>query len=257
MKHILSPLTHIPNRAQRIHSDSHIITQNKSYVSRANRITDTQKKFYTEAMEKYGLPPSKESHISLIPLETDYSLSVLDIGFGMGETLFDMAVKNPQHLFIGIETYKTGVGALCVRIVRENINNIYIHHGDAVEFLFNQVEDNSMDRIQIFFPDPWPKTRHHKRRLIQIRFLQLCTQIVKPNGIVWIVTDWQPYAKHIQDTAEEFNSLDEHYPRITLQSPSELHAQLEETRNITRFEQKGIKKGHSIYSFVWQVEKSL
>ena len=241
----------IPNRDKRIHVSPSLIATNRSFVGRASRMTTGQQHAYTKGMELYGL-----SQNSLVDVLCDKNVAldkkiILDIGFGAGHSLVNMATINRDSLFIGLETFKPGIGALFVQAFAQGLDNIYVHHGDAIPYMFHHIDDNSLDRIQVFFPDPWQKKRYQKRRIIQIPMLQLCIKLLKPKGTLWIVTDWEPYALYIKEMLEQVSAPSK-FQAEYLQHNASLELELEEMRDTTKFETKGIKKGHAIYPFVYQ-----
>lgn len=252
-------LYEIPNLITRQTLEATLIADNRSFVGRAaNRITDGQRRAYEKGMQEYGLlynpSTSLRDMIAQNSQKHKYEKIILDIGFGSGHSLCAMARKYPNILFIGIETFKPGIGSLFVQCYKNGIQNIRVFHYDAVPVLFHICEENMFDRIQIFFPDPWRKERHKKRRLIQKRFLQLCLHFLKNEGILWIVSDWEDYAMQIDSTLKLFerNIYSTLIPHATsyLKREKELVLELEKMREGTRFERKGLEKGHSIYPFV-------
>ena len=167
-----------------------------------------------------------------------------------------MSLLHKDDLFIGIETYKSGVGAFFVQALPLQLQNVRIFHEDAVKVLFHMIEACSIDRIQIFFPDPWQKAKHHKRRLLQNRFLQLCLHLLRENGVLWIVTDWEAYAVHIDEVLSQFSEAEmrqhEHNAPAYFHHNEALQSALETERLQTKFEHKGLEKGHRIYPFVYE-----
>ena len=127
---------------------------------------------------------------------------VLEIGFGMGTSLLEMAIAQPQVDFIGLEMHRPGVGALAADALKAGVTNLRLMVQDAVKVCEQLCPENSVDVIQVFFPDPWPKRRHHKRRLIQKDFVNSLQRVCKENGLLHIATDWQPYAKHVQNVMQ-------------------------------------------------------
>jgi tRNA (guanine-N7-)-methyltransferase len=173
---------------------------------------------------------------------------VLEIGFGNGETLVEGAVREPGKNFLGIEVHRPGVGRLLMRVEQRELGNVRVICHDAVEVLRDQLPPASLDLVNIFFPDPWPKKRHHKRRLIQPPFLALLAQTMKPRARLHIATDWLAYAEHIHEclkaselfsNTQEGGSLDD-----ALQSGKTL-------RGETKFERRGRKLGHDVWDFVY------
>ncbi len=167
---------------------------------------------------------------------------ILEIGFGMGETTATIAAANPQNNYIAIEVHTPGVGNLLKEIDAQQLGNLRIIQHDAIEILRDMIPAASLAGIHIFFPDPWPKKRHHKRRLIQAPLVkQLCDKL-QPGGYIHAATDWQEYAEHILATlsAEPLlaNSADGYAPRPRY-------------RPLTKFEQRGLKLGHGVWDIIF------
>lgn len=210
----------------------------RSFVLRKGRITDSQTKAIADLMPIYAIPYEPN------PLDWsavfDNKPLVLEIGFGMGDSLATMAQANPHLGFIGIEVHLPGVGRLLRLAQAAQLENLKIIHHDAVEVLKNTLTAPVFERIHIFFPDPWPKKRHHKRRLIQPAFLQVLASALKPGGMLHIATDWEPYAEFIQETlaqAEAFTRFESTHPR--------------QLRTDTKFEQRGLKLGHGVWDLLY------
>jgi tRNA (guanine-N7-)-methyltransferase len=210
----------------------------RSFALRKGRITDSQAKAIETLMPMHAIPYQST------PLEWGKIFNgkplVLEIGFGMGDSLATMAQANPQLGFVGIEVHLPGVGRLLRLIESEQMDNLKIIHHDAVEVLQTMVSTAIFDRIHIFFPDPWPKKRHHKRRLIQPAFLQLVNKALKPGGMLHIATDWEHYAQAIQETlanTPDFMPFESSYPR--------------QLRTDTKFEQRGLRLGHGVWDLLY------
>jgi len=164
----------------------------------------------------------------------------LEIGFGSGEQLITKAHQNLDHRFIGIEVYRKGIDALLSEIEKYNLSNIRILEGDAVEILKNCIPDNSIDCIDILFPDPWPKRRHHKRRLLQNSFTPFLIQKFKPGGQLYVATDWTHYANHILRVLENTTGL------VNQNGTNQFSSQRKGLA-LTKFKKRGLELGHSIY----------
>lgn len=209
----------------------------RSFVRRDGRMTAAQEYAFTNHMALYGMPKAP-FHFSEI-FARDAPL-MIEIGFGNGVSLFEIAKMDPASNFIGMETHKPGVGQLLQNIARDELSNLRIYYGDAVEALQEYVPNTSVDTFQIFFPDPWPKRRHHKRRLIQPEFVALLASKLKPNGTLHLATDWQDYAVHMMkvlSAAPGFSNVygvGEYAPRST-QRPI-----------LTKFEKRGEEEGRPI-----------
>jgi tRNA (guanine-N7-)-methyltransferase len=217
----------------------------KSFVLRASRLSSYQK----EALELY----SQEFVIDFEPNEKlDFKKIfgndnpvIVEIGFGNGETLERLATQMPFTNFIGIEVYLNGFTTLLSAVGQKNLSNVRLIRFDAVEVLSEMVEDASLSAVHIFFSDPWPKKRHHKRRLIQRPFARLLAKKLIDGGYIYCVTDWQDYAIQM---LEVFSKVEQ------LHNPHETFAPAKSWRPTTKFEKKGLKKRHKIFE-IW-VEKS-
>ncbi|MDH4072111.1 MAG: tRNA (guanosine(46)-N7)-methyltransferase TrmB [Gammaproteobacteria bacterium] len=172
---------------------------------------------------------------------------VLEIGFGNGETLVSAAALCPDLDFIGVEVHEPGIGHCLIRAREAGITNLRVIAHDAIEVLRDQVPDGSLARINLLFPDPWPKKRHHKRRIVQPAFLELAALKLAPGGSLHIATDWADYADHIDETlaASDLFELDER---------REHSGDRPLDRQTTKFEARGLKRGHRIWD--WRFRKA-
>lgn len=168
----------------------------------------------------------------------------LEIGFGNGASLAAMAAARPDRRFIGIEVHRPGVGQLLQQIEQLSLTNIHILCHDAVEVLRESIPENSLDGVQIFFPDPWPKKRHHKRRLIQSEFIQLVCARLRPEGQIHLATDWQDYAQQMLAVLDAEPGLKNDAGRGCF-SPRP------EYRPLTKFEQRGQRLGHGVWDLMY------
>jgi tRNA (guanine-N7-)-methyltransferase len=171
---------------------------------------------------------------------------VLEIGFGMGETTAQIAAASPETDFIGVEVYTAGCGALLRRIADQQLTNLRIIQHDAMEVVRDMIQAATLDRIQIFFPDPWPKARHHKRRLIRPDFVEELANRLKPGGILHCATDWAPYAEVMREVLSANPTL--HTQSTTLDG----FAPRPDYRPLTRFESRGLRLGHEVFDLVYQ-----
>lgn len=196
-------------------------------------MSDSQKQSLVQLWPKYGFELTTYS----VNLDKGFSRSapkVMDIGFGIGTTLYEMAKKYPSHDFIGVEVYRAGISQLLSKVDEAGLSNVKVYHADVVEVLNSCIADESLDRIQIYFPDPWPKARHHKRRLVNEQFVDLLTKKLVTGGILAMATDWQNYAEQMQLSAESCKKLEPYTGDDLLERP------------ITKFERRGLKLGHQI-----------
>jgi len=204
----------------------------KSFVTRQGRITTNQKKALTSFWNKYVI--SEFSEIQEF-IQGNYSL--LDIGFGAGETLVSIAQNKLDISLLGAEVYQSGIGTVLSKADKFNLENIKIVNEDAEDLLQNKIPDNSFDAIIMFYPDPWPKRRHHKRRLIKKEFIDLLNKKLKPNGIFYFKTDWKDYFDKVNLLFEDPNWEDLNLKDLE-----------EHLRNIppTSFEKKAIQANRSL-----------
>ena len=170
---------------------------------------------------------------------------VLEIGFGMGASLVEMAASAPQRNFIGVEVHLPGVGRLLHEMAARDIDNIRVYRHDAVEVLRDCIEDACLDTVQVFFPDPWHKKRHHKRRLIQPPFVDLLAAKLKPGGILLLATDWEDYALQMMEALSGCAGL-------TNTCTGEAFAPRPQLRPLTKFERRGERLGHGVWDLVFQ-----
>ncbi|MFQ0998632.1 tRNA (guanosine(46)-N7)-methyltransferase TrmB [Gilliamella sp. BG6] len=208
----------------------------RSFVLRQGRLTKGQEQALISLWPVFGIEYDVNS-----PMVFDSNKQVvLEIGFGMGASLIEMAKNAPDKNFLGIEVHKPGVGACLMAIGENQLSNLKVMCHDAVEVLENMIPDHTLDKVQIFFPDPWHKARHNKRRIIQPQFVQLIRQKLKLGGILHLATDWQHYAKHMLEVltqAEGFENL----------SPSGDYIPRPDDRPITKFEKRGQNLGHGVW----------
>lgn len=219
----------------------------RSYVIRSGRQTVAQQ----EAIEKYWSRYVIEDHESALDAEALFGRKaplVLEIGFGMGDSLAEMALANPERDYIGIEVHRAGVGKLINYIENGGIANLRIYCFDAVEILAHCIPDQSLDLVQIFFPDPWHKKKHHKRRLIQVPFVQDLMRKLKPGGRIHLATDWQHYAEHMMAVMSSIDGLS------NLAGAGEYAT--ETGRPETKFERRGHRLGHGVWDLMFGVTGS-
>lgn len=217
----------------------------RSFVMRAARMTDGQKKSLDQNWEKYGLTLA-DGELNIPQCFGRDSDTVLEIGFGMGDSFVDMAKAAPEKNFIGIEVHLPGVGRMLNRTDTEQVSNIRCYKEDAVE-IFNQcIADGSLSTVQLFFPDPWHKKKHHKRRIVQPEFAQLVRRKLKTGGTFHMATDWENYAEHmleVMEVAEGFTNTSG-AGQYTDGRPAH--------RPVTKFEKRGQKLGHGVWDLIYQ-----
>jgi tRNA (guanine-N7-)-methyltransferase len=178
----------------------------RSFVRRDGRMTDAQRRVLEELWPSIGLPV-EAGMLDFTKIFARDAGVIIEIGFGSGASLLEIARAHPDKNFIGIETYQPGLGTLLLGIEEHSLTNLRLFYADAVDVLTQCIPDNSLDGLQIFFPDPWPKRRHHKRRLIQTPFVELMTKKLKTSGIFHLATDWEHYAQQMMAVLSESEQL--------------------------------------------------
>lgn len=216
----------------------------RSFVRREGRFTPSQRRAVAELLPRYGLPEG-DGLIDLPQLFGRDATRTLEIGFGNGSVLASLAGSEPEQDFIGIEVYRPGVGRLLAQAEREGMRNLRVSDADAVTLLRERFADASLDRILVFFPDPWPKKRQQKRRLIQLPFVALLHSKLKPGGQLCLATDWQNYAEQMLEVMEAAPGMH------NLHGPGN-YAPRPDFRPITRFELRGQRLGHGVWDLVYQ-----
>lgn len=216
----------------------------RSFIRRSGRISISQSKALIEFWDKFGIEIKNNELIDYDKIFTKKQDIVIEIGFGNGDSLLEMAIKQPQNNFIGIEVYEAGIGRLINQIKKNELHNIKIIKQDGVEVLQNNIKNNSISSLQLFFPDPWHKKKHNKRRILNKSFLDIVVDKLKTNGIIHIATDYQDYAKQIIKTMQNHshfkNAIDDHIYNLRVKN-----------RPITKFENRGRKLGHNIWDIIF------
>ncbi len=210
----------------------------RSFVRRPGRITNSQTRAIEEHWPEYGLEYSPE-RLDLDALFGREAERVLEIGFGNGDTLVAQASADPGRDYIGLEVHEPGVGHCLIRASEAGLTNLRLIAHDAIEVLEHQLADGALSRVNIYFPDPWPKKRHHKRRLIQPTFVELLSRKLRAGGSLCIATDWANYAEHIDEVLASS-------PLFTLEDSREHAGDDPIDRPMTKFEKRGLGKGHRI-----------
>ncbi|RUO62922.1 tRNA (guanine-N(7)-)-methyltransferase [Pseudidiomarina planktonica] len=216
----------------------------RSFVKREGRLTKGQAGALERQWPKLGLEHQAEA----IDLKAVFGRSapvVLEIGFGMGKSLVEMAKAAPDQDFIGIEVHRPGVGACLLEAEEQQVENLRVYEHDAVEVLADCIADESLSTIQIFFPDPWHKKRHHKRRIIQPEFVQQLRKKLKPGGILHLATDWENYAEYmleVMQAAEGFRNL----------ATDNAYVPRPDHRPLTKFEARGQRLGHGVWDLQFE-----
>ncbi len=214
----------------------------RSFVTRAGRVSTGQRRAMDELGPRFIVPYSP-SPANWDLLFGRHAPRVLEIGFGMGATTAEIAAARRDDDFIGVEVHEPGVGALLKLVGEHALTNIRIIQHDAVEVIEQMIEPGSLDGVHIFFPDPWHKARHHKRRLIQPPFVALLASRLKPGGYLHCATDWQNYAEQMLEVLGAEPSLE---------NTAQDYAPRPDYRPVTKFERRGLRLGHGVWDLVFK-----
>ena len=215
----------------------------RSFILRQGRSTAGQKLAMENHWDEFCLDPAKSYDYSRIfgreaPL-------ILEIGFGNGSSLAEMAYANPDLNYLGIEVHRPGVGHLMYLLKRNSIKNVRIYHHDAIEVLEQKIPDNSLSAVHLFFPDPWQKRRHHKRRIVRPDFVYLLNKKLKQGGYFHAATDWEHYAKEMLATLSSKDGL-------INSSVDDRFSHRPEHRPVTKFENRGLRLGHGVWDLIFE-----
>jgi len=216
----------------------------KSFVLRQGRLSKSQQRAIDTLWPDFGIDMGEAQ----VDWEREFKQKaplVLEIGFGMGQSLVQQAENEPDKNFIGIEVHKPGVGTCLKDIERLGLNNLKLMNGDAITALEHMIPDNSLLRVQLYFPDPWHKKKHNKRRIVNTKFVQVIGDKLVSEGCFHMATDWKPYAEHmleVMQQAENFNNMSEDND----------YCPAPEFRPTTKFETRGIKLGHGVWDLLYK-----
>ncbi|WP_392561847.1 tRNA (guanosine(46)-N7)-methyltransferase TrmB [Orbus sturtevantii] len=220
--------------------DGRPLRQIRSFVLRQGRLTKGQQQALSALWPTLGIDYQVDTKLNFNQIFNNSNNVTLEIGFGMGASFTEMAQNAQDENFLGIEVHLPGVGACLMAAEQAHLNNIRVMCHDAVEVLETMIADNSLTKIQIFFPDPWHKAKHNKRRIIQPHFVQLLKQKLAIGGILHLATDWQPYAQHmlaVLSSASGFTNL----------STDNTYIPRPDDRPLTKFEKRGVNLGHGVW----------
>lgn len=209
---------------------------------RQGRVSKAQQRAYDTLLPQFGIAYSAQ----IIDLDRIFGRSApkfLEIGFGMGETTARIAAAHPENDYLGIEVHTPGVGSLLKTLAEQNLTNVRVIQHDAVEVLQAMIAPEAFDGVHVFFPDPWPKKRHHKRRLLQSDFVALLVRRMKPGAYLHAATDWQEYAEHMLDVLKR---------EPQFQNTARDYAPRPDYRPQTKFEGRGIKLGHGVWDVIFR-----
>jgi tRNA (guanine-N7-)-methyltransferase len=214
----------------------------RSYVLRQGRMSRAQKRAYDTLYERFVIPFSP-APLDLAAAFGRDAPAVLEIGFGMGETTAAIAQANPDIHYLGIEVHSPGVGSLLKRLDEQSLTNVRVIQHDAVEVVEKMIPLDCLHAIHVFFPDPWPKKRHHKRRLVQPSFVQMLAHRLRPGGYLHLATDWEEYARHMLEVLAAEPLLENTATGFAPRPPY---------RPLTKFEQRGLQLGHGVFDLVYR-----
>jgi tRNA (guanine-N7-)-methyltransferase len=218
----------------------------RSYVLRQGRMTDSQVRAMDDLWPIYGID-FKEQALDLDSLFGRCAPRILDIGSGMGETLIQLATNHPENDYLSVEVHRPGIGKLLGNADKQCLSNIRIFNRDVMEVLKHQLPNHSLDEVYILFPDPWPKKRHHKRRMVNPEFLYLLVLKLKAHARLFLATDWEDLAEHMREVCDAYNGL------INLAGTGN-YAPRAKWRPITKFENRGIKLGHQVWDLCYGIK---
>lgn len=214
----------------------------KSFVLRGGRMTVGQQNAFDRNWAAMGLEQS-DGMLNYEALFGRRAPVIIEIGFGMGQSLVEMAQAEPDKDFIGIEVHRPGVGKLMLLAEEAGITNLKVYCDDAVEVLKNCIEDNSLERVQLYFPDPWHKKKHNKRRIVQANFVQQLRQKLVVGSVFHMATDWQPYAEQMLEVMSEAQGYS---------NAAEGYAPRPDWRPVTKFERRGERLGHGVWDLLFK-----
>jgi tRNA (guanine-N7-)-methyltransferase len=214
----------------------------RTYVLRQGRLTDAQRRAHAELLPRFGVPYSREV-LDLERLFGRRAPKILEIGSGMGETTARIAASHPDRDYLAIEVHTPGIGSLLAQIAAGGLTNVRVIQHDAVEVVEHMIAPDSLDGMHVFFPDPWPKKRHHKRRLLQAPFIALMASRLKAGGTIHVATDWEDYARQV---------LEMMAAEPCLANTAEGFAPRPEDRPLTKFERRGLRLGHGVWDIMFR-----
>lgn len=233
-----------PDAVEESNDNAPLMRRIRSFVRREGRLTTGQERALAQYWPTMGVEFTGQM-LDLVALFGREAPLVLEIGFGMGASLVEMAKSSPEKNFIGIEVHRPGVGACLSAAAAEGVTNLRVFCHDAVEVLEQMIPVQSVDTLQLFFPDPWHKSRHHKRRIVQPAFVQMLRPCLRIGGLFHMATDWQNYAEHmleVMQQAEGFSNTSDfgdYVPRP-------------DSRPLTKFERRGHRLGHGVWDLIFK-----
>jgi len=216
----------------------------RSFVLRGGRLTEGQKRAWDELWPLFGVDEGEDEFEFSVLFGNDQPV-ILEIGFGNGDATWQMASAQPRENYLGVEVHRPGVGRLLLKIEENELNNIRIVCEDAVDILHRRIPAHSLAGVRIYFPDPWPKKRHHKRRIIQQEFISLLADKMRAGGILHMATDWEPYSEHMLEVMRSTSDF------INLSADGTV-CEKPAWRPETKYEKRGQRLGHGVYDLVFR-----
>ena len=228
-----------------INQDGNFMRRIRSFVRREGRLSNRQARALEQGWAEFGIDYSNQK-FNLAEIFGNDQPVVVEIGFGMGASFVEMAKAAPEQNFLGIEVHRPGIGACLADVIDQAVTNVRVMEHDAVEVMLNCLPENSVDRLQLFFPDPWHKTRHHKRRIVQPEFVQAIRRVLKVGGVFHMATDWENYAEHMLEVMQNAEGYKNQHPET-------LYAPRPEYRPLTKFEKRGHRLGHGVWDLLFEI----
>ena len=229
---------------KKIAKESPFMRPVRSFVLRAGRLTEGQKRALDELWPLYGIDEGESQLDFEILFGNDHPV-IMEIGFGNGDATWQMALAHPEENYLAVDVHRPGVGHLLLKLEENGIGNVRIACEDAVELLRQRIPRDSLAGVRIYFPDPWPKKRHHKRRIIQAPFVGLLAEKIQPAGILHLATDWEQYAEHMLEVMHNSRDFE------NLASDGKVYPK-PEWRPATKYEKRGERLGHGVFDLVFR-----
>lgn len=228
-------------------ADGRYLRKVRSFVLRTGRLSDYQRDMMNNHWANLGLD-YQSTPFDFAQIFGNHNPVVLEIGFGMGKSLVEMALQNPDRNYVGIEVHTPGVGACIAYAVEKGVTNLRVICHDATEILRDSIANGSLSGLQLYFPDPWQKVKHHKRRIVQPAFVEQVLTKLRIGGFIHFATDWENYAEHMLEVLRQF-------PQLENQSPTDDFIPRPEFRPLTKFEARGHKLGHGVWDLYFIKQK--
>ena len=215
----------------------------RSFVLREGRMTEGQQRAFDDHWSRFGINVP-EGELDLAAHFGNSNPVIMEIGFGNGDSLFQMAKNRPDYNYLGIEVHRPGVGHLMLRLAEGDLPNVRVMRHDAMEILRHHIAEDSLTGLQLFFPDPWHKKRHHKRRIVRPEFIKMLQRGLLPMGFLHMATDWEHYAKQMMADLSDAEGFENRYGHGHF-------APRPDDRPLTKFEQRGERLGHGVWDLIF------